>query len=257
MNARLFVKRNASTILTGLGGIGVLATTITAVKATPKALRLIEEAEIKKGEKLTKWEKTRVAAVTYIPTIGIGVATVAGIFGAHILNQRQQAALMSAYALLDQSYKDYRRKARELYGEETDQEIMNAIAIEKAEDVGVQGSYLGTNCDLSLEENNGESQVFYDEHSGRYFESTIEQVLNAEYHLNRNYILRGYSYLNEFYEFLGIEETDYGSVLGWAPNDDGMYWIDFNHRKLVSDDGKDVYIIEMPFEPTYDFLECY
>lgn len=257
MNARLFVKRNASTILTGLGGIGVLATTITAVKATPKALRLIEEAEIKKGEKLTKWEKTRVAAVTYIPTIGIGVATVACIFGAHILNQRQQAALMSAYALLDQSYKDYRRKARELYGEETDQEIMNAIAIEKAEDVGVQGSYLGTNCDLSLEENNGEPQVFYDEHSGRYFESTIEQVLNAEYHLNRNYILRGYSYLNEFYEFLGIEETDYGSVLGWAPNDDGMYWIDFNHRKLESDDGKDVYIIEMPFEPTYDFLECY
>ena len=119
MNARLFVKRNASTILTGLGGIGVLATTITAVKATPKALRLIEEAEIKKGEKLTKWEKTRVAAVTYIPTIGIGVATVACIFGAHILNQRQQAALMSAYALLDQSYKYYRRKARELYGEET------------------------------------------------------------------------------------------------------------------------------------------
>ena len=44
MNARLFVKRNASTILTGLGGIGVVATTITAVKAAPKALRLIEEA---------------------------------------------------------------------------------------------------------------------------------------------------------------------------------------------------------------------
>lgn len=132
---------------------------------------------------------------------------------------------------------------------------MNAIAIEKAEDVGVRGSYLGTSCDLSLEENNGESLIFYDEHSGRYFESTIEQVLNAEYHLNRNYILRGYSYLNEFYEFLGIEETDYGSVLGWAPNDDGMYWIDFNHRKLSSDDGSDVYIIEMPFEPTYDFLE--
>ena len=56
MNARLFVKRNVSTILTGLGCIGVVATTITAVKATPKVLRLIEEAETKKGEKLTKWE---------------------------------------------------------------------------------------------------------------------------------------------------------------------------------------------------------
>lgn len=255
MNAQLFIKRNASTILTCLGGVGVVATTITAVKATPKALRLIEEAEQEKGEQLTKLETVRATAKVYLPSVGVGIATLACIFSAQILNQRQQAALMSAYALLDQSYKDYRRKTIELYGEETDEEIMNAIAIEKAEDVGVRGSYLGTSCDLALEENNSEPQVFYDEHSGRYFESTIEQVLTAEYHLNRNYILRGYSYLNEFYEFLGIEETDYGSVLGWAPNDDGMYWIDFNHRKLESEEGKDVYIIEMPFEPTYDFLE--
>jgi len=255
MNARLFVKRNASNILTCLGGVGVVATTITAVKATPKALRLIEEAKQKKGEELTKWEKVKTATTSYLPAIAIGSAAIVCIFGAEVLNQRHQATLLSAYALVDQSYKDYRRKLKELHGEKTDQEVMNAIAIEKAEDVGVRGSYLGTNCDLSLEENNGASQVFYDEHSGRYFESTIEQVLNAEYHLNRNYILRGYSYLNEFYEFLGIEETDYGSVLGWAPNDEGMYWIDFNHRKLESEEGKDVYIIEMPFEPTYDFLE--
>lgn len=257
MNARLFIKRNASTILTCLGGVGVVATTITAVKATPKALRLIEEAEQKKGERLTKWEKVKTAGPTYIPTVGLGISTLVCVFGSQILNKKQQAALMSAYALVDQSYKDYRRKLKGLYGEEVDQEVREAIAIEKAEDVGVRGSYLGTNCDLSLEESNGEPQVFYDEHSGRYFESTIEQVLTAEYHLNRNYILRGYSYLNEFYEFLGIEETDYGSVLGWAPNDDGMYWIDFNHRKLESEEGKDVYIIEMPFDPTYDFLECY
>ena len=257
MNARLFIKRNASTILTCLGGVGVVATTITAVKATPKAIRLIEEAEREKGEGLTKWEKVKIVAPGYIPTVGLGISTIACVFGAHILNRNQQAALMSAYALVDQSYKDYRRKLKELHGEEVDQEVREAIAIEKAEDVGVRGSYLGTTCDLALEENNGEPQIFYDEHSGRYFESTIEQILTAEYHLNRNYILRGYSYLNEFYEFLGIEETDYGSVLGWAPNDEGMYWIDFNHRKLESNEGKDVYIIEMPFEPTYDFLEYY
>lgn len=255
MNSRLFIKRNASTILTCLGGVGVVATTITAVKATPKAIQLIEEAEQEKGEELTKWEKIKTTTMTYLPSIGLGITTIVCIFGSQILNKKQQAALMSAYALVDQSYKDYRRKLKGLYGEEVDQEVREAIAIEKAEDVGVRGSYLGTNCDLSLEESNGEPQVFYDEHSGRYFESTIEQVLTAEYHLNRNYILRGYSYLNEFYEFLGIEETNYGSVLGWAPNDDGMYWIDFNHRKLESEEGKDVYIIEMPFEPTYDFLE--
>ena len=76
MNARLFVKRNASTILTGLGSIGVLATTITAVKATPKTLRLIEEAEKEKekGDKLTTWEKVRTTTKPYLPAILLGIS---------------------------------------------------------------------------------------------------------------------------------------------------------------------------------------
>ena len=59
INARLFVKRNASTILTCLGGVGVVATSVMAVKETPKAIRLIEEAEKEKGEELTKCEKVK------------------------------------------------------------------------------------------------------------------------------------------------------------------------------------------------------
>lgn len=253
---QLFCKRNASTILTVTGGVGVVATTVMAVKATPKALKRIEEAKEEKGEELTKMETVAVSIKPYIPAIVTGTATIACIFGANALNKRQQASLMSAYALVNRSFKEYKNKLKELYGEETHNEIVNSIMIEKAdEDMGVTAANFCTVCDLSLEENDGEPKLFYDEHSGRYFEATIERVLQAEYHLNRNYILRGYSYLNEFYEFLGISETDYGAVLGWTPTDEGEYWIDFNHRKTVMDDGLEVYIIEMPFEPTYDFLE--
>lgn len=49
MNVRLFTKRNTSTVLTCLGGVGVVATTVLAVKAMPKALQLIEEEKQKKG----------------------------------------------------------------------------------------------------------------------------------------------------------------------------------------------------------------
>lgn len=63
MNARLFDKRNASTVLTILGGIGVVATSILAVKATPKALTLIDEAKTEKGGELSKWEVAKVAAL--------------------------------------------------------------------------------------------------------------------------------------------------------------------------------------------------
>lgn len=254
--SKLFWKRHGSTVLTCVGSVGAVATAVMSAKATPKARKLLEEARKEKGKELTKTEKIRVAGPAYIPAIITGTATITCIFGANILNKRQQAAMMSAYALLDNSYKEYRNKLKELYGEEAHQNIVDAIAVEKANDISVTGSYFCSSCDLTADEACGEPVLFYEEHSNRYFEATIEQVINAEYHLNRNYILRGYCYLNELYEFLGLETTDYGSVLGWTPTDEGEYWIEFNHRKVTLDDGLECYILEMPFEPTYDFLEC-
>lgn len=255
---KAFIKRNASTILTIAGGVGVVATTITAVKATPKAMNLLEEAKKEKGEELTRVEKIKITGLTYAPSILIGAGTIACIFGANVLNKRHQAALVSAYTLVDSSFKEYKQKLKEIYGEEAHNKIVDSIAVEKVDpDWMVSGSYMCSECDLTSEGSCGEPVLFYEEYGNRYFEATIEQVINSTYHLNRNYVLRGYSYLNELYDFLGLESTDYGSVLGWAPNDEGEAWIEFNFRKAVLDDGLEVYILEMPFEPRYDFLEDY
>ena len=108
--SKRFINRNASTILTCLGSIGVIATSVIAVKATPKALKLLETAKEEKGEELTSFEVIRTAGTIYIPAIITGGSTIACIFGANVLNKRSQAALMSAYALLDNSYKDYKKK---------------------------------------------------------------------------------------------------------------------------------------------------
>lgn len=252
-HAQHFYKKNASTILSCVGGAGVVVTTITAIKATPKALKSLDEAKKEKGEGLTTVEKIKIAGPKYIPTILIGTGTVACIFGANVLNKRSQAALVSAYTLVDSSFKEYKQKLKELYGEETHNNVVDAMAVEKVDrDWSVSGSYFGQSCDLANEEACGDPVLFYEENSGRYFESTIEQVLNSMYHLNRNHVLRGYVYLNEYYEFLGLEQTDYGSVMGWAPNDDGEFWIEFNVRKTVLDDGLEIYILETPFEPTYE-----
>lgn len=254
MNARIFFKRNASTILTCIGGLGVVATTIMAVKATPKALEKIEEAEKEKGEELSKWEVVQQTVPVYLPSIFLGATTIACIFAANILNHRQQASLVSAYGLVDQKFKDYKRKLVELHGKEAHDEIVNQLAIEKAEDTVIRNECLCSNCTLSLEESCGELVLFYDEFGNRYFESTIEQVQNAEYHLNRNFVLGGLVLLNDFYEFLGLEPTDYGSTLGWTVEDE-LYWIDFNHRKTTLDDGLECYIIEAPWGPSADFMD--
>ena len=130
MNAKLFIKKNASMFLTGLGTIGVVA--------TPRALDLIEQAEKEKGDELTKWETVKIAGPSYATAIGLGLATMACIISADMLNQRKQASLISSYALLDQSYKEYKNKVKEIYWEEAHNEIINSIMIEKQKKLALE-----------------------------------------------------------------------------------------------------------------------
>ena len=239
----IFLKNNASTILTCAGGAGVIATSVMAVKATPKALALLENAKEEKGEDLTKVEKIKVAGPAYIPAVITGVSTIACIFGANVLNQHQQAALMSAYALLDNSYKDYKKKVEELYGEDAINEIEWGIFRDKYNE-----------DPYPIEDG---KELFYDNFSQRYFEATTEEVLYAEHALNRRIKDAHGAYLNEFYELLGLEPTDYGNFLGWSCkelyNIYGKSWIDFDHAKTVMDDGLEIIIIHINMEPTFGF----
>lgn len=241
--AGLYLKQNASTILTCVGAAGVVGTTVTAVKATPKAIRLLEEAKDEKGEDLTKLEVVKVAGPAYIPSVLLGASTIACIFGANTLNKRQQAAIMSAYALLDNSYKEYKAKVRELYGEDADIHVRQEIVKDKYEDEDI-------NLDDGLD-------LFYDEFSGRYFESTMEDVLAAEYELNHLLAQDSGVFLNEFYELLGIDTVDYGDYLGWSSfelvESYWYCWVEFEHTKVTMDDGLECTIITILKEPTFDF----
>lgn len=251
--AALFLKRNSSTILTCVGAIGVVLTAVSAVGATPKALKLLDKAKEEKGEDLTKLEVVATAGPAYIPPAVIGAATVTCIFGANALNKRQQAALASAYALIDTSYKEYRAKLKELYGEEADIQVRDAIVKEKCSGEGAYAPGYES-VDIS-----GEVVTFYDEYRGTYFEATMAAVINAEYHFNRNLCLRGFAELNEFYDFLGLPPVTEGSALGWCGwqlmDECGSCWLDFDHRKVTMDDGMECYILEFSYPPSVDYEE--
>lgn len=240
---KLFVKKNAPTILTGLGAAGVVTTTVLAVKATPKALTLLEEAKEQKGEELTKTEAVMVAGKVYIPTVLVGMGTLACIFGANALNKRQQAALMSAYALLDSSYKEYKAKVKELHGEDGHNDVVKAVAKDKYKET-----------DISVDEG---KQLFFDEFSGRYFESTMKEVQAAQYKLNRELFMKSYATLNEWYDFLGMIPHEAGDLYGWTPagNQEKSWqeWIDFNVMQTFIDDDLECYIVSFYQEPYLNF----
>lgn len=249
MDVRLFAKKNASVILTCISVAGVVATTIMAVRETPKALSLLENAKEEKGEELTKWEKVKIAGSVYIPSMITGAATIACICGSNIISKRQQATLTTAYALLDNSYKEYKKKVNEVYGAEAGKNIRAEIAKDKyANDI------------ISLDN----KELFYDFYSGRYFESTKEIVMRAQYEINRALIVNNSVSLNEYYKILGLERKAEYKSLGWSCSQiEEMYghpWIEFDHEETTIDEGSDYSegltctIIYFPIEPVMNYL---
>lgn len=236
--AGLSLKHNSSSILSFIAAAGVVGTAILTAKSTPKAILLIEQAEEKKGDDLNIFETVVAAGPAYIPSILLGASTITCIFGANVLNKRQQASLTSAYAFIENSYKEYRNKVKELFGENADRQVTDAIRKDKIKENW--NAYTPGVNSLSLTD---DVCLFYDEIGERYFEAKPSYVFNAEYHLNRNFALRGCANLNEFYNFLGLEETEIGDSLGWSG--DGFYetgmcpWIDFDHFTNYIEDGSE------------------
>lgn len=236
--------RSSPTILTVVASVGVIVTTITAVRATPKAIKLLKEAELEKGENLTKVEIIRVAGPSYIPSALLGISTIVCIFGANALNQKKQASLMSAYAMLNESYKQYRKSAKIVYGEDADDKIHAEMAKDAMVSTYDYG-YQVYNMDMDSE---SERLLFYDLASKKYFRTTMAAVLNAQYHVNRNLAIRGDCSLNEYLSFLGVEGIDGGDDLGWdisyMAEELDCYWLDFDNYKSTLEDGLECIIID-------------
>lgn len=253
MSVTKFLEKHSSTILTCLGAVGVVATAVTAVQATPKALLLIEQTRFEKWEEsdcptqqmkdyeLTPVEVIQAAWKPYIPSVLIGAATIACLFGANGLNKRQQAAIASAYIFLDQSYKEYKKKVNEVFGPDADLEVQKEIAKDKMKETDI------------LPPRSDETLLFYEEHYGELFERTMLEVQDAEYQLNRKLAIDGDVTLNDFFRFLGLDERKVGDALGWSCETicDASHpaWIDFEHELVTMDDGMECRIITTVLPP--------
>jgi hypothetical protein len=251
--------RHASpTILTFVGAVGVVATAVLAVKATPKAIRLLEDATYERDpvlryEELPILDKVKVTWPCYFPAALTCVATITCIFGINALNKRNQASLASAYAMLHQSYQKYRKAANSVYGSDAD----SKIKAEMAKDAYVSADGYSM---YSLDDDKESERILcHDIHSSRYFTTTMAAVLNAEYHLNRNLTLRGWASLNEFYDFLGVDTVPHGNEIGWCMDklmEGGYMWLDFENGRAKMEDGLECVVISALFDPQPDDSDC-
>lgn len=245
-----FFRNNGSTILSVCAMAGVVVTTILAIEATPKAVEMIKEDSKKNHEgdekAYTKKEAIVSAWKCYIPTFVSAGATICCIASTNILNKKAQESLTGAYIFLENSFREYKNKLKELYGEEVHNSVIDAIAKEHVNDVYITAPRLFSNYSLDISDSKEKEKVrlFYDTNSNRYFETTFARVLEAEYHVNRNYVLRGFVSANEWYDFLGISHIDNGDTLSWSAYESELCWVDFDHRLSYLDDGTEVVMIE-------------
>lgn len=252
-DAKMTLCRSAPNVLTVFAVGGLILTSYLSIKATPKAIKLIKDSKYKheeKQESYTKFDAVRASWRCYIPATMSGFATVICIIGINVSNKQRQAALVSAYTLIKNTYSDYTNKVKELYGTKAHQKIIDELAVERAKNVNLTCYGICNNTSLDFDDFNPDDiRLFYDAFSKRYFESTVNKVIQAEYHMNRNFVLSGVSSVNEFYDLLGLDNTTNGDEIGWDMAD-GLCWIDFNHHKTILDDGLEVYVLDMEWVPT-------
>lgn len=260
------VKKHSPEILTGLGIAGMITTTVLAVKATPKALQLIEEEKREQNNELLDnahiedknaynlvdsikpIEVVKVAWKPYIPAALIGMASVACLIGANTVSVRRHAALYSAYKLSETALDEYKEKVVETIGEKKEKTIKDKVAKDKVDNNPV------TNSEVII--TGGGNSLFYEPISNQYFFSDIQTVRKVVNDLNYSMGFGSEMYvsLNQFYDAFNLKHTVFSDQAGWNI-DDGQITPDFSAQ--ITDDGRPCIVIDWYIQPKYDYQKIY
>ena len=248
-SVKMTVSKHSPEILTGVGIAGMITTTFLAVKATPKALQLIDD--VKAGEnkdKLTPVETIKATWKCYIPAATTCIVSTACLIGASSVSSRRNAALATAYKLSETAYNEYREKVIETVGEKKEEAVKDALNKDRINKNPVSKNEV-------IITGKG-STLCYDYLSSRYFESDIDRIKRAENTLNKRMLheITGCVSLNEFYDEIGLDPTPLGENMGWNAMNGT---IDIHFGSQIADDGRPCIVIDHNVEPRYNYDKCF
>ena len=231
-------------ILTGIGITGMIGATFMAVKATPKALYLIEaKKEESEVEELTPVETIKTCWKCYIPATLTTVVSAACLIGASTVSAKRNAALATAYSISEAALREYQEKVVEVIGEKKEKAVRDAVAKNQIERDPV------TKSEVVIIDSNSNT-LCYEPLSGRYFKSTIDKIKKAEIKLDRQMIQEMYVSLNDFYWEIGLDGTDLGDKMGWNLS---KGYMDLSFSSQLADDGTPCAVIVYGIPPVYDY----
>lgn len=240
------LEKRTPELLTGIGIAGMVTTTVLAVRATPKAIMLIDDRKDElEVEELPVTETVKAAWKCYIPaaiTCGVSIAC---LIGASSVNLKRNAALATAYKLSEAALSEYKDAVIETIGEKKEQEVRDKVAENRVKKNPV------TRNDVIVTGNG--TTLCYDALSSRYFQSSLPQIENARNKVNERMLSENYVSLNDFYAELGMELSKIGDDLGWSIFGDGLLDISFSSQ--LTDDGTPCLVIDYSVAPHYNYYK--
>ena len=252
--------KHSPEILAGVGVVGVVGSLVMACKATTKLSDVLEESKeqldkIKEvaadpayEEKYTQDDAKKDTTITYVqtamkvtklyaPSVILCASSLGCLLASNNILKKRNAALSAAYMTVDKSFKEYRKRVADRFGEEVEKEIRYNIKAEEITKVDENGNEVTETVKVMDGTDDPNSYSDY----ARFFDESCAAWQNdAEYNLTflkaqqqyANDLLkaRGRLFLNEVYRMLGIDETKAGQVVGWVYNPDnptGDNFVDF------------------------------
>ena len=248
----LILRKNSPQILLGAGIVGGVVAAILAAKATLKAGPIVEDmkydifaldqatkalteealeegidhdfaADSNKERAMIYAQAGLKFAKLYGPSVGLGVLSIASILGAHNIMTSRQVSLIAAYNVLQEGINTYRSRVAEAYGEETERDLYFGVKDEKYTIKGVDKDGNKT------KEKKTRKVLIKDPGSvySRFFDATSRQyqgnrkqdrafLLRQQNYANDLLTIRGYVFLNEVYESIGIPHSPEGQLVGWV-----------------------------------------
>lgn len=254
------VEKHSPEILMGVGVVGVVTGTVMACRATLKLNDILEEAQETRDkikevasnpnyeDKYTEEDAKKDLTINYVqtgvkvaklyaPAVAVGVAGVGCVLASHDIMKKRNVALSAAYLTVDKSFKEYKQRVVDRFGEEVEKEIRYGIKAEEIVETVTDEEGNETTVTETVKTMN---PTLYSDYARFFDEASPCWQNDPEYNLMflraqqqyANDLLRakGRLFLNDVYEMLGIEKTKAGQIVGWVydrENPNGDNFVDF------------------------------
>ena len=254
------VEKHSPEILMGVGVVGVVTGTVMACRATLKLNDILEEAQETRDkikevafnpnyeDKYTEEDAKKDLTINYVqtgvkvaklyaPAVAVGVAGVGCVLASHDIMKKRNVALSAAYLTVDKSFKEYKQRVVDRFGEEVEKEIRYGIKAEEIVETVVDEEGNETTVTETVKTMN---PTLYSDYARFFDEASPCWQNDPEYNLMflraqqqyANDLLRakGRLFLNDVYEMLGLEKSKAGQIVGWVydrENPNGDNFVDF------------------------------